>query len=132
MDEAFEFLEKLIVSQQQLPTNYSKLSPHLLSIDELIDLNTSTVNPNIPLEGETCITQVDGLFVDQVVESIPSSVNPTLPLESELHATQVLYVTSDSSTHGAFHQFLFNPIQVMRFFILMEYIDRTSSFDGVH
>lgn len=79
-------LEKHFVSQQKLPTNYCKLSPHLPSVDEVIDLNPSTFNPTLPLEGEKCITQIDGMFVAQVVESIPPLVDPTLPLESELNA----------------------------------------------
>jgi len=67
MDETSELLEKITISQQQLPTNYCKLSPHLPLVDEVIDLNPSTYYPTLPLEGETCIIQVDGLFVDQVV-----------------------------------------------------------------
>jgi hypothetical protein len=109
MDEASKLLEKLTVSQQQLPTNYHKLSPNLPSVDEVIDLIPSTVNPTLPLESETHITQVDEPLVDQVVESIPSSVDPTLPLESELHTAQVLLVTSDSSTHGGISPVSFEP-----------------------
>jgi len=66
----------------------------------VIDLISSTVDPTLPMESETHITQVDDPLVDQVVDSISHLVDPTLPLESELHTTQVLLVTSNSSTPG--------------------------------
>ena len=119
MDEASKLLENLIVSQQELPTSYRKLSPNLPSTGKVIDLISSTVDPTLPLESETHITQVDDSLVDQVVDSISHSVNPILPLESELHTAQVLLVTSDSSTPGAFHLFLQNPLQILRSFPLI-------------
>jgi len=100
MDEASKLLENLIVPQQEFPTGYCKLSPNLPSTDGVIDLISSTVDPTLPLESETHITQVDDPLVDQVVDSISHSVDPTLPLETELHTTQVLLVTSDSSMLG--------------------------------
>ena len=60
----------------------------------MIDLIPSTVNPTLPLESETHITQVDDPLVDQVVNSLSHSVDPTLPEVSELHTTSVLLVTS--------------------------------------
>ena len=66
----------------------------------MIDLISSAVDPTLPLESETHITQVDDPLVDQVVDSISHLVDPILPVESELHTAQVLLVTSDSSTPG--------------------------------
>ena len=93
-------LEKLTVPQQEFTTGYRKLSPNLPSTDRVIDLISSTVNPTLPLESETHISQVDDPLVDQEVDSISHSVDPILPVESELHTAQVLLVTSDSSTPG--------------------------------
>ena len=98
MDEASKLLENLTVPQKEFPTGYRKLSPNLPSNDEVIDLISSTVDPTLPLESETHITQVDDPLVDQVVDLISHSVDPILPVESELHTTRVLLVTSDSST----------------------------------
>jgi len=85
MDEASILLKKLIVSQQQLPTSYLKLSLNLSSVDEVIYLFPSTFNPTLPLESETHMTQVYDPLIDQVVDSILSSVDATLPLERELN-----------------------------------------------
>lgn len=85
----------------------------------MIDINPSTSNPTLPLEGETCITQVVELFFYHVIEPIPSLVDPTLPLKSELHTTHVLHVILDSFVQREFHLFLLNPIQVMRLFLLI-------------
>ena len=85
MDEASKLLENLTIPQQEFPTGYRKLSPNLPSIDGVIDLISSTVDPTLPLESETHITQVDDPLVDQVVDSISHSVDPILPIESELH-----------------------------------------------
>ena len=100
MDEASKLLENLTVPQQEFPTGDCKLSPNLSLTDGVIDLISSTVNPTLPLQSETHITQLDGPFVDQVADSISHSVDPTLPLESELHTAQVFLVTSDSSMPG--------------------------------
>ena len=66
----------------------------------MIDLISIIVDPTLPLESETHITQVDDPLVDQVVDSISHSVDPILPIENELQTTQVLLVTSDSSMLG--------------------------------
>ena len=97
MDEASKLLENLTVPQQEFPTGYRKLSPNLPSTDGVIDLISSTVDPTLPFESETHITQVDDPLVDQVVDSISHSVDCTLPFESEFHTAHVLLVTSDSS-----------------------------------
>jgi len=100
MDEASKLFENLTIPQQEFPTCYHKLSPNLPSTDGVIDLISSIVDPTLPLESETHITQVDDPLVDQVVDSISHSVDATLPLESEFHTAQVLLVTSDSSMPG--------------------------------
>lgn len=92
--------KNLLLHNFQLPTSYCKLSPNLPSVDEVIDLIPSTVNPTLPLESEMHITKVDESLVDQVIDLIPHSFGPLLPLESEINIIQVLLVTSYSSTHG--------------------------------
>jgi len=56
MGEASKFLEKLTISQQQLPTSYLQISLNLPLVNEVIDLIQSTINPTLPLESETNIT----------------------------------------------------------------------------
>ena len=85
----------------------------------MIDLIPSTINPTLPLESETHITQVDDPLVDQVVDLISHPVDPTLSLESEIHNAQVLLVTSDYFTQGEFQLFPHNPLQVLRSFPLI-------------
>jgi len=79
----------------------------------LIDLILIKVNPTLPLESETHITQLDEPLVDQVVESIPYLVDSTLIVENEINSTLVLLVTSDSSTHGGIIPICIEPHQVV-------------------
>jgi hypothetical protein len=83
IDEASKLLEDMIVSQPQLPVDYSSLTlnPSVIngmsnmvpssvgSVDQVVNLVTSLVEP-----------------VDKVVNLIPSSVSPTLLLGSETQA----------------------------------------------
>jgi len=85
--------KKVIVSQQQIPTGCSKLSPNPPLVDEVIDLIASSVNPTLPEHGSHESFSNKPL-VEKVVESIPSSIDCTVPLESEVDTAQVLLVTS--------------------------------------
>ena len=78
-------LENRTVPQKKIAIGYRKISPNLLSTDEVIDLIPSTVNLALPLRSENHITQVDDSLFDQVVESISYSVDPTLVVEIEIH-----------------------------------------------
>jgi hypothetical protein len=95
MDEASHLLEEIVVSQQQLPTGYHKISTNQPLVDKVVDLIPSSVDPTLPLESEVQVVDlVPSSVVDptlsplesevQVVDLVPSSVDPTLPLKSEV------------------------------------------------
>ena len=65
MDEASNLLEYIIVSQQQLPNGYRKLSLEPPLVDRVVD-------PTLPSKSEFQVVNLDPFLVD-----------PTLPLKSE-------------------------------------------------
>ena len=79
MDEASKLLEYIIVSHQQLPTGYHKLSLDIPLVDQVVDLVSSVVDPTLPSKSEF-----------QVVNSDSSLVDPTLPLKSEVKVVELM------------------------------------------
>jgi hypothetical protein len=96
MDSDSHFLKNIVDVQQQIPTNYLKISPNPPLVDELVNLVPSSVNP-----------------VDQVINLIPSSFDPTLPLKSDVDIDKVFILTIDSSRQEGTSP-VRNPLQAMR------------------
>ena len=104
MDEASKLLEDIIVSHQQLPTGYCKLSLDIPLVDKVVDPVLISVDPTLPLKSEVKVVNSD-LFVVyptlllksevQVVESMSSPPDPTLSSESV--NTEVVALTKSSS-----------------------------------
>lgn len=105
MDEASKVLEILTTSQPHLLIGYRKLSPNHLLVDEVIDQNPNSFNPNL-CKHESHKFVPKKPLVEKMVESIPPLVNRTFPVESESHTTQVLLVSSSSNELGGNHPIL--------------------------
>lgn len=100
MNEASKVLDNLKTSQSCLPTSYRKLSHDPSLADQVIDQNSSLVNPTLS-ECKSCEPIPDQQLVDKMVDSIPPSVHCIFPVESELHTAQVLLISSYSNELGA-------------------------------
>ena len=50
MDEASKLLEDIIVSHQQIPTSYCKLSLDIPLVDKVVDPILTSVDPTLPLK----------------------------------------------------------------------------------
>jgi hypothetical protein len=57
IDEALKFLEDIVVSQQQPPTDFHESSPDPPLVDEVVDPIPSSVNPILLLENEVNTAQ---------------------------------------------------------------------------
>ena len=84
MDEASRWLENITDHQQEIPTSDSKLSLDSLLVDQVVNLNSSVVDPTLPLESEV-----------KVVESMSSPPDPALSSESVKN--EVVSLTKSSS-----------------------------------
>jgi hypothetical protein len=80
MDEASYMLKNIAYVQQQLPTDYRKLSPNPPLVDELVNSVPSSVSL-VDQMVNLVSSYID--LVDQVVDLILSLIDPTLPLKSE-------------------------------------------------
>ena len=99
MDEDSKVLENLTASQPRLPTSYHKLSSNPPLVDEVIDQNSSHVNPTLS-ECESHEFIPNQSQVKKTVDSISPLVNHTFPIESEYDTTQVLFISSNSNELG--------------------------------
>ena len=58
MDEASKLLEDITVSRQRLPTSYRKLSLDITVVDKVVNLDSSMVDPTLPLESEVKVVEL--------------------------------------------------------------------------
>lgn len=96
MDEASKILENLTTSQPHLPNGYQNISPDPPLVGEVIDHNSSLVNPTL-FERESHETFSNQPLVEKKVDLIPPLVDHTFPIESDIHTAQVLLVSSYSN-----------------------------------
>jgi len=99
MDEASKFLDNLTASQPHLLTGYQKLSLDPPLVDQVIDQNSSLVNPTLS-KSESRESISNQPLVKKMVHSIPLSFDRVYPIESEVRTPQVLLVSSDSKELG--------------------------------
>ena len=91
LDEAKIVLDNCLLSPQQLPSGYKKLSLNPSLVDELIDKDQSSVKPTLS-ESESYESILDpNQQVEVTIDSISPLVNRTLPKESEYDTTQVIF-----------------------------------------
>ena len=111
MDEAYKLLLYIIVSHQQLPTSYRKLSLEPPLVDKVVDLVLTSVDPTLSLKSEAKVVDLVLTLVDltlplksevkvfdrvltlidlvlTLVDLVTSLVDPTLPLKSEVHVVE--------------------------------------------
>ena len=100
-------LEDIIVSCQQVPTSYHKLSLDPPLVDQVVNSVSSIVDPTLPLKSEVKVVELMSSPPDttlssenvktEVVVLTKSSSCSSLLVENELKPTEVFMLRSDCS-----------------------------------